>query len=94
MCGKLIESSAEVRRIIVELDHSLSTLPEEHRPSWSIKDKLLADTEDSDISKASFAQPLCTAVQIVLVELLRAVGIEFQAVVGHSSGKELMNLQS
>ena len=33
------------------------------------------------------SQPLCTAVQIVLVDILRIAGITFAAVVGHSSGE-------
>src|SRR5207244_3134115 len=35
----------------------------------------------------SFSQPLCTAVQVVLVQMLAHAGICFDAVVGHSSGE-------
>ncbi|KAK2024500.1 hypothetical protein LX32DRAFT_705488 [Colletotrichum zoysiae] len=41
----------------------------------------------SRVNEAAFSQPLCTAVQIVLVDLLRAAGVRFHAVVGHSSGE-------
>jgi acyl transferase domain-containing protein len=40
-----------------------------------------------DINSAEFAQPICTAVQIALVNLLRKWNILPSAVVGHSSGE-------
>ena len=43
--------------------------------------------ETSRLDKAEFSQPLCTAVQIGLVNLLRSWGIIPAAVVGHSSGE-------
>lgn len=43
--------------------------------------------DESRAAQAEFAQPLCTAVQIGLVNLLRAWGTTPDAVVGHSSGE-------
>ncbi len=43
--------------------------------------------ETSRLDESEFSQPLCTAVQIGLVNLLRAWGILPAAVVGHSSGE-------
>lgn len=43
--------------------------------------------ENSNIAKAEFSQPLCTAVQIVVVDLVRSWGIQPSSVVGHSSGE-------
>lgn len=40
-----------------------------------------------DIHDAEIAQPLCTALQIALVELLKSWGICPSSVVGHSSGE-------
>ena len=50
---------------------------------------MLSDLLDksSDISAAKFAQPVCTAVQLALVNLLRQWGILPSGVVGHSSGE-------
>ncbi|KAF3896266.1 hypothetical protein GY631_2152 [Trichophyton interdigitale] len=64
-------------------------LPKADRPSWSIREELEADKRFSRLSEAALAQPLCTAVQIVLVDLLKAAGtnLEFKAVIGHSSGE-------
>lgn len=39
------------------------------------------------IGKAEYSQPICTALQIALVDLLAAWGITPSAVVGHSSGE-------
>ncbi|KAF2682692.1 hypothetical protein K458DRAFT_453848 [Lentithecium fluviatile CBS 122367] len=41
----------------------------------------------SRLSEAAISQPLCTAVQILLVDLAKAAGIRLRAVVGHSSGE-------
>jgi acyl transferase domain-containing protein len=50
-------------------------------------DELSKDTEQSRINEAEFSQPLCTAVQIALVNLLRSWGVSPAAIVGHSSGE-------
>ncbi len=51
---------------------------------WDMFDAL----QDKDnVNSPEFSQPLCTVVQIALVELLRSFGIVPVAVVGHSSGE-------
>ena len=87
MGRELIRNSPYVRELVEMLDRSLAELPEDSRPSWSIKGELCADASTSGIGNASLSQPLCTAVQIVLVHLLRCAGIQLKAVVGHSSGE-------
>lgn len=56
-------------------------------PSWSLKAELLKDDAQSRIGEAALSQPLCTAIQLAMVELVRAAGIKLDAVVGHSSGE-------
>lgn len=87
MGARLIEQSTFAAERIAELDRALAALPESDRPQWSLRDELLADAKNSRLSEATIAQPLCTAVQIVLVDLLKAANIQLAGVVGHSSGE-------
>ena len=87
MGAYLIRSSATVREKLEQLDSSLASLPEADRPSWRIIDQLSASNDVSRLGEAALSQPLCTAIQLVLVDLLRSAGITFKAVVGHSSGE-------
>jgi acyl transferase domain-containing protein len=86
MGSKLFASSPIARATLSDLDASLASLPTYHRPSWTLMDELSADSK-SRVGEAAISQPLCAAVQIVLVDLLRAAGVRFRAVVGHSSGE-------
>ncbi|XTI91351.1 polyketide synthetase, partial [Cenococcum geophilum] len=85
MGAELLATSPTVVSILDRLEQSLAELPD--GPSWSIKDEILAVGEASRVNEAAISQPLCTAVQVILVDLLRSAGIEFEAVVGHSSGE-------
>jgi hybrid polyketide synthase/nonribosomal peptide synthetase ACE1 len=87
MGAHLIRSSAFVQKRIQELEDSLNTLPESDRPTWNLKEEMLAGADTSRLAEAALSQPLCTAIQVVLIDLLRAAGITFSAVVGHSSGE-------
>ncbi|RKK07595.1 Polyketide synthase-nonribosomal peptide synthetase [Fusarium oxysporum f. sp. cepae] len=87
MGARLIEESPLAAQRIAELQRALATLPDGDRPDWTLSGQLLAQPKSSRFSEAAIAQPLCTAVQIVLVDLLRATGIQLRAVVGHSSGE-------
>ena len=51
-----------------------------------LPEAILASADVSKIHKASYSQPVCTATQIALVELLREWKIAPKAVIGHSSG--------
>lgn len=85
MASKLLESPAAAK-IINHLEQSLSEL-KDYPPQWSLRAELLADQSSSRVTEAAVSQPACTAVQILLVDLLRAAGVTFSAVVGHSSGE-------
>ncbi|EFR01671.1 lovastatin nonaketide synthase [Nannizzia gypsea CBS 118893] len=87
MGARLLEGSSYVARRFAELDQALSELPPDVRPAWTLQEMVLADINSSRVSEAEISQPLCTAVQIVLVDLLRLAGITLHAVVGHSSGE-------
>lgn len=49
--------------------------------------ELLKDKGISNINNPAYSQPLCTALQIALVDLLRSFNICPSTVVGHSSGE-------
>ncbi|KAL4968119.1 uncharacterized protein BDV14DRAFT_197349 [Aspergillus stella-maris] len=87
MGKELYRVSVVFRRAIDEMQDSLDSLPAEDRPQWSLVDQLDAPAETSRVSEAAVSQPLCTALQVALVDVLYAAGIEFSAVVGHSSGE-------
>nr|BAZ95823.1 PKS-NRPS hybrid cpaA [Curvularia pallescens] len=87
MGASLIRSSKFVSDRIQQLEDSLASLPSDHRPAWSLREEMLADASKSRIAEAALSQPLCTALQIVLVDLLREAGIICASVVGHSSGE-------
>lgn len=85
MGKQLMDDFSSVRDDIIELD---SILAKCHTPpTWKIYEELRKPRAKSRISKAEFSQPLCTAVQIVLVDLMRSWGVTPAAVVGHSSGE-------
>ncbi|KAL2071876.1 hypothetical protein VTL71DRAFT_13111 [Oculimacula yallundae] len=87
MGAKLVDAYPLALKTIEELDESLATLPASDRPNWKILAELAADEEKTHLEEAVFSQTLCTAVQIVLADLLRSAGVTFKAVVGHSSGE-------
>lgn len=87
MGAELIENSPLARRIVETLESFLAELPVADRPKWSLKAEMLADASVSRVGEAAIAQPLCAAVQIILVDVLAAANVRFDAVIGHSSGE-------
>lgn len=68
---------------VADADNYLASLGAD----WSVLGELNASTEESNVNLAKFSQPLCTILQIALVDLLRHWGVQPAAVVGHSSGE-------
>jgi acyl transferase domain-containing protein len=54
---------------------------------WSVVEELCKDETSTRVNEAIMSQPLCTIIQIALVDLLRSWNITPTAVVGHSSGE-------
>lgn len=73
------------QKTIRTLDKYLQAIPEP--PEWTIEKELQKPAKTSNIQKAELSQPLCTAVQIGLIDLFASIGVEPKAVVGHSSGE-------
>ena len=87
MAKELIEQDATFVNSIRELDGIIQALPGHHRPSWTLEQTILDGPDTSRINEVTRSQPICTAVQIALVNLLRTYGIKPSAVIGHSSGE-------
>ena len=85
MGSVLIEQSPLFRSILEDCDRYLAEVPE--KPSWSIIEELQRPKGQSNIYKAEFSQPLCTALQLSLTALLASWDFRPTAVVGHSSGE-------
>ncbi|KAJ4163171.1 hypothetical protein LMH87_004915 [Akanthomyces muscarius] len=81
----LLKRSPVFRQALERCDAFLKALFD--GPQWSLIAELEADASTSRVGQAEISQPLCTAVQIGLVDMLQAAGVEFSAVVGHSSGE-------
>ena len=82
---KLLAQSSIFRNILFECERELATLPD--KPAWAIVEELSKVRETSKVYQSEFSQPLCTALQLGLVELWKSWGLVPSAVVGHSSGE-------
>ncbi|KAI3326232.1 hypothetical protein HD806DRAFT_552530 [Xylariaceae sp. AK1471] len=88
MGRQLFDDLPFARTRLRDLEMALAALPSQDRPQWSLTTELLeTDESKSKLNLAEYSQPLCTALQIVLVDLLAAANVHFSAVVGHSSGE-------
>lgn len=85
MGAELMTYSPVFLRSIRALDQVLEELHD--GPEWSIEDILNEPADSSPISEAEYSQPLCTAVQVGMVQLLDSWGIRPKVTVGHSSGE-------
>ncbi|KAK7422917.1 hypothetical protein QQZ08_009273 [Neonectria magnoliae] len=73
--------------IIKRLDKALQDLSPAVRPSWSIYSELTESRSSEHMRLPEFSQPLVTALQLALAEVLKLWGVSPRAVVGHSSGE-------
>ncbi|KAI0157190.1 putative polyketide synthase [Hypoxylon sp. FL1284] len=78
-----------VMSTLERFDQVLSKL--QPKPTWSLCEMLLGDLDNNAsvnrINEPDVAQPLCTAVQIAIVDLLVQWGITPTVSIGHSSGE-------
>ncbi|KAL3465723.1 hypothetical protein BJX64DRAFT_285326 [Aspergillus heterothallicus] len=85
MAQELVEQFPQFKDDLTRMNNTLAQLP--HPPSWNLVEELLLPEAKSQINRAEFAQPLCTAVQVALVNLLASLGVSPCAAIGHSSGE-------
>ncbi|KAL9046411.1 MAG: hypothetical protein Q9214_000744, partial [Letrouitia sp. 1 TL-2023] len=70
---------------LARMDAALRRIP--HGPVWSLNDLFTNSPETGDINEPIHAQPACTALQVMLVDVLLSWGIKPGGVLGHSSGE-------
>ncbi|KAJ4388197.1 hypothetical protein N0V93_008804 [Gnomoniopsis smithogilvyi] len=85
MGKEIIHSYPSVSSLLDRMDATLGKLCASRE--WTIRDELIKPASKTRIDKAEFSQPLCTALQICLVSLLKELGVLPDCVVGHSSGE-------
>lgn len=86
MGKELMENIPSYLESIRAMDRVLQSLGDD-APTWSIEEAILEPKTSSAIDQVHLSQPICTAVQVALVKLLREWGVTPQACVGHSSGE-------
>ncbi|KAF5878019.1 putative polyketide synthase protein [Botrytis fragariae] len=85
MGQELLSTFPSARRVIEQLDDVLQAL--EPPPSWKLLTELTQVRSSEALRLPEFSQPLVTALQLALIEVLREWNIIPQSVVGHSSGE-------
>ncbi|KAI0404724.1 putative polyketide synthase [Xylaria palmicola] len=69
------------------MDVALQQLSQDIVPAWSLETLLRSEESDHDFDDPAVSQPLCTAIQVGLVDVIGSWGVHPIAVVGHSSGE-------
>ncbi|KAJ5672571.1 polyketide synthase [Penicillium longicatenatum] len=85
MGAELLDEFPVFRAALLDQDAVLQSLP--NPPSWTLRDAILEPGITSLIHDVTRSQPVCTAIQMALVDLLRSWTISPVSVLGHSSGE-------
>lgn len=85
MGRELLREHPKFKESIGAMDAVLRSL--EHAPSWTIEDTMTNCEDAAILMQAERSQPICTALQIALVDLFADWGVSPSAVIGHSSGE-------
>lgn len=81
----LVRLFPRAREILRRLDEALQGVP--NPPSWSLERELTEPRSADHVRQPEFSQPLVTAMQLCLLDVLESWGIRPSSVVGHSSGE-------
>lgn len=99
MGRELLQACPSFAADIAQMDQILDEVSSPASPrTWTIESQLHATTPSAPavqssrlrgqrLDEAEVAQPVCTALQVALVNLWRKTGIEPDSVIGHSSGE-------
>lgn len=83
MGKELIDAYPVFKTALLDCDAEIHKLG----ATWTMAEELSRDAENSNVNKLDYSTPVCVAVQIALVELLKSWGIIPTAVCSHSSGE-------
>ncbi|KAL3429943.1 hypothetical protein BDV09DRAFT_200122 [Aspergillus tetrazonus] len=83
MGRELIEAYPVFKEAIQEADKHIRSFGS----TWSLIEELTRDEQSTKVNTAIHSLPICTALQLALVRLLRSWNINPTAVTGHSSGE-------
>ncbi|KAI0856935.1 acyl transferase domain-containing protein [Xylaria cubensis] len=86
MGKELLQNEEVFRNTIRSLDQHLKRITR-GSISYSIEKELLKASDESCLHLASISQPVCTAIQVALIDTLKSLDVNPHAVVGHSSGE-------
>jgi acyl transferase domain-containing protein len=84
MGSELVKNFPTAQRVVAELDEALKSLPEP--PSWTLLEELTSARSGEALRQPEFSQPLVTALQLALLEVLHDWGVKPDAVVGKLLG--------
>lgn len=81
----LLEYFPQTRVVLRELDDVLQSLP--NPPTWSLIAEMSESRTSEHLRQPEFSQPIVTALQIAILDVLKSWGVTPSSVVGHSSGE-------
>ncbi|KYK57390.1 hypothetical protein DCS_04399 [Drechmeria coniospora] len=84
MGAELLSDFPGFRKSIQAMDNALQHVP--NPPPWTIEAQLCLPEGESRVNEPEFVQPLCTAIQIGLADVLRSAGVKPAAIGSHSGG--------
>jgi acyl transferase domain-containing protein/NADPH:quinone reductase-like Zn-dependent oxidoreductase/aryl carrier-like protein len=85
MGKSFLETIPVCRDVVHRLDRILQTL--KNPPTWRLVDELSQPRTRQHLQQPEFSQPLITALQLCILEVLQSWGVRPVSVVGHSSGE-------
>lgn len=85
MGKSFLETIPACRSMVERLDRVLQTL--NNPPTWSLVEELTQPRTKQHLQQPEYSQPLVTALQLAVLEVLRSWGVQPVSATGHSSGE-------
>lgn len=85
MGKSFLDTIPACRDVVERLDRVLQTL--KNPPAWNLVDELTQPRTRQHLQQPEYSQPLVTALQLAILEVLRSWGVQPVSATGHSSGE-------